>query len=81
VGAITHGLLLALALSLLNLFLPEVRREASVQSGGALLGGIVAGFFCLVWPWLLTGLHRPNAERALRSILHEIVSAATARAA
>ena len=80
-GAVTHGLLLGIVLALLYAFVPSVRHEAEVQPGGVIAFGVIAGFFCLVWPWLLSAFHRPFAERALRDILRQVVTSTPARAA
>lgn len=80
-GAVTHGLLLGLALGLLYLFVPQMRQDVAATPGGVTTSVAIMGFFCLIWPWLLSLLHRPNAERALQNILREVVASTPARAA
>lgn len=79
--AVANGLLPAIALALANAFFPAVRQAFTNVPGGlsSLLG--ILGFFALVWPWLLSALHRRFAEQALRRILRETLGKGSARAA
>ena len=79
--AVANSLLPAFCLALANAFLPAVRSAFADVPGGlpSLLG--ILGFFSLMWPWVLTALHRRFAEQALQRILRETLEKGSARAA
>jgi hypothetical protein len=73
-GAVIHSGLLGLILVGLYLSLPQMRRDVhATPTGPAIFFGIV-GFFALLWPWLLTALHRPHAARLLERIVREVAA-------
>jgi len=69
--AVVHGLLLGAALTLAFALYPPMRRDVAAYPHGVVLFWGMAAFWCLIWPWLLSALHKPHAERALRRILGE----------
>lgn len=69
--ALVHGLLLGVTMAAAFALVPDVRGAvASFPMGPVLFWGNV-GFWSLVWPLVLSAMHRPHAERALRRILGE----------
>ena len=80
--AVVHGLLLGAALAAAFALYPPMRRDMAGYPYGAWLFWGMAAFWCLIWPWLLSALHKPHAEGALRRILAETLgSAPTSEAA
>jgi len=72
--AVMHGLLLGAVLAAAFALYPPLRHDiASYPLGLGLFCGMAA-FWCLIWPWLLSALHKPHAEGALRRILGETLS-------
>ncbi len=73
--ALVHGLLLGAVLAAAFALDPAIRRDvADVRHGMPLFFGMAA-FWSLIWPWLLSALHKPHAERALRRVLGETLGA------
>lgn len=72
--AVAHGLLLGAVLAAAFALYPPVRRDIVEYRHGLLMFWGMAAFWCLIWPWLLSALHKPHAERALRQILAETLS-------
>jgi hypothetical protein len=79
--AVANGLLPAFALALASAFYPAMRSAFTIAPGGLPTLLAILGFFTLVWPWLLTALHRRFAEQALQRILRETLAKGSARAA
>jgi hypothetical protein len=79
--AVANSLLPAITLALANAFFPAVRPAFSNAPGGLPSLLAILAFFSLVWPWLLTALHRRFAEQALQRILRETLEKGSARAA
>jgi len=78
--ATLHGLALGLAFALASL-LPGVGQIIRTTPGhGAVLWSFVA-FWSLLWPRILTAVHRPFARNALERILREELSEPPLRAA
>lgn len=69
--AVMHGLLLGSVLALAFALYPPMRRDVAAYPHGLALVWGMAAFWGLVWPWLLSALHKPHAEQALRRILGE----------
>ena len=65
-----HGGLLGVVMAALYL-VPVLRAQVTAYAGGAPLYWGMLLFWSLVWPWLLTALHRPFARMALERILRE----------
>ncbi|HKQ56746.1 MAG TPA: hypothetical protein VJY35_02655 [Candidatus Eisenbacteria bacterium] len=79
--AVLQGLLLGTTLATVYLLSARFRDDVASHASGAWLFWGMGMFWSLVWPWVLTALHRPHAERALRRILHETLSDPHAQAA
>jgi hypothetical protein len=78
--AVAHGAMLGLLLLVCFATIPEMRREVAAYSfGPVILTGLLV-FFSLLWPWILTAVHRPIAKKTLLRILRgdEVISAANA---
>lgn len=72
--AVAHGLIMGAVLAVAFLLIPSIRPQVeSFPRGAWAFWGSVA-FWSLLWPWILSGLHRPHAERALRRILSETLN-------
>jgi len=72
--AVTHGLILAIGLLVCAAVLPTFRRQVeSYPQGYPVLVGMVV-FWCVLWPWILTAIHRRSAEGTLRRILQDTMS-------
>ena len=76
--AVLQGLLLGTTLATVYVLSARFRDDVASHQHGAWLFWGLGAFWSLVWPWVLTALHRPHAERALRRILHETLSDAHA---
>jgi hypothetical protein len=74
--AVAHGLLLGALLASAFALYPPMRPEIAGSPHGVWLFWGMAAFWCLIWPWLLSALHKPHAEKALRRILGETLSGA-----
>jgi hypothetical protein len=72
--AVTHAGILGLILVLLALTIPEMQRQIHAAPFGPYFFGGIVVFFCVLWPWILTGLHRHFADQALRRILTETMA-------
>ena len=72
-GAVTHGVVLGLILSVCAFTVPDMRRQIEVYPSGLALFISINLFFSLLWPWILTAIHRRFAEKALRRILSEVI--------
>ncbi len=71
--AVAHGALIGLVFVLVFFASSEMRREVASYSFGAhLFWGLVV-FFCVLWPWILSAMHRRFAENALQRILREVL--------
>ena len=72
--AAVHGLVLGLALSVCYVAFPGMRLQvASYPFGPWLFAGLTL-FWCILWPWVLTAIHRGFAEQTLRHILVDVLS-------
>jgi len=76
--AVVHGLLLGAVLAAAFALYPPMRRDVAAYSHGVWLFWGMAAFWSLIWPWLLSAIHKPHAEGALRRILSETLSGAPA---
>ncbi len=74
-AAVLHGLLIGGVAVLVYFFVPQIRRDVRAFAYGRTLFFALIGFFSLAWPWLLTALHKPRAERALLKVLRETLAA------
>ena len=72
--AVAYSALLGLLFLALYLFIPQMRHDVHSYPYGPLLFWSIVSFFCLVWPWILSALHRGPAEGALQRILRETLS-------
>jgi hypothetical protein len=54
--------------------IPDMRQQIDGYPFGLFLFLGIGVFFSLLWPWILTALHRRFAEKALRRILSEVMS-------
>ena len=72
--AVAHGAVLGLALLICLVVLPEMRSEIAAYTFGPVIFGGLLAFFSLLWPWILTALHRPFAEKTLQRILREVLT-------
>lgn len=72
--AVAHGTLLGAILLICLAAFPEMRREIAAYSFGPVLFWSILLFFCVLWPWILTALHRPVAEKTLQQILREVMA-------
>ena len=73
-SAVAHGAILGLILVLCATTIPDMRQQIDSYPFGLFLFLGIGVFFSLLWPWLLTALHRKFAEKALRRILSEVMS-------
>jgi len=76
--ALVHGLLLGAVLAAAFALYPPMRRDVAGYPYGAWLFWGMAAFWSLIWPWLLSAIHKPHAEGALRRILSETLGGAPA---
>ncbi|HKW50663.1 MAG TPA: hypothetical protein VJQ53_02930 [Candidatus Eisenbacteria bacterium] len=72
--AVAHGAILGTIIVVCAFFIPDMRRQIDTTPNGLYLFAGLLLFFCLLWPWILTALHRSFAEKALRRILSEVMS-------
>lgn len=72
--AVAHGGLIGLVFVAAYTLLPALRANIASYPHGLLWTGLLMGFFCLAWPWILTAIHRGAAERALQHVLEETLS-------
>jgi hypothetical protein len=79
--AVAHGLLLGATMAGVYALIPGMRREMAQYPYGAWLYWGNVAIWCVVWPWLLSALHKPHAERALKRILSETLSGSSPGAA
>lgn len=73
--AVIHGWLVGLAAGAPCL-IPAVWRDVKAYTYGPQIYLSMVLFWGLVWPWLLTAIHRPFASKALERILLEELGAA-----
>ena len=71
---VAHGTMMGILFVALYAFWPEMRREIAMYAYGATLFWSLVGFFCLLWPWLLTAFHKGPARQALERILRETMA-------
>jgi uncharacterized membrane protein (DUF485 family) len=67
-------LLLGVVLLICLAVIPEMRSEIAAHTFGPVIFGGLLAFFSLLWPWILTALHRPFAEKTLQRILREVLA-------
>lgn len=72
--AVAHGAILGLVFLISFLFVQELRRDVAAYDNGPLMFWGIVVFFCLLWPWILTAIHRKFAEKALQHILRDVMS-------
>jgi len=72
--AVAQGAVLGAILLVCAFTIPTARRQIAAYSYGPFLFGSLVVFFCFLWPWILTAIHRRFAEKALRRILGEVLS-------
>jgi hypothetical protein len=72
--AVAHGLLLGAAMAGAWALLPGMRREMAQYPFGAWIFWGNVALWCVAWPWLLSALHKPHAEGALKRILCETLA-------
>ncbi len=72
--AVVQGMVLGIAAVLAYSLWPEMRRDIGRYPIGPFLFWSQVAFWGLLWPWLLSLLHRGPAERALRRILVETLT-------
>jgi len=70
-AAVAHGLLLGVVLVAGYLLVPEVARDLQKYSNGSATFLDMVVFWSLVWPWILSRIHRPFARHAIERILRE----------
>ena len=73
-SAVIHGAILGSILILCAFAIPDMRRQIDSYPFGLSLFLGISLFFSLLWPWILTAMHRRFAEKALRRILSEVIS-------
>lgn len=73
-SAVAHGAILGLVLIVSGLAVPDMRRHIDSYPFGLPAFLSISVFFSLLWPWILTAMHRKHAEKALRGILSEVIS-------
>lgn len=79
--AVIHGALIGLALALAYL-VPAVQADVHRYPNGPWIFWGMVLFWSLVWPWILTAIHRPFARKALeRIMLEELTTDSRARSA
>lgn len=72
--AVAHGAILGLLFLATFAFFPEVQREIAAYPFGLVIFTTMAGFFCILWPWILTAIQKPVAEKTLVRILREVMA-------
>jgi len=72
--AALHGLVLGLGLAACTALFPAMRLQISSYPFGFYLFAGITFFWCILWPWLLTAIHRRFAEQTLRQVLADILS-------
>ena len=72
--AVAHGALLGSVFLICLAAIPEMRREIAAYSFGPPMFAGLLVFFSLLWPWILTAVHRSAAEKTLLRILREVVA-------
>ncbi len=70
---LAHGAVLGLMMVISAVAIPDVRRQVDSYAFGPLLFGVLLLFWSVLWPWILTAIHRRFAEKALRRILVEVM--------
>lgn len=68
--AVAHGVLLGVVLAMASLH-PSLQAQIESQPFGSWIFWSMAAFWSLLWPWILTGIHRGFARRTLEAILLE----------
>jgi hypothetical protein len=71
---VAHGAILTLVFVALYALMPGMRRDIDAYRYGPALFWSMVASWCLVWPWLLSAIHRKYVERALQRILRETLS-------
>lgn len=70
-----YGVWLCAALGIVGLcvafLVPSIRRMIEEYPLGAVAVGGLLLFWCVVWPWILTAMHKRPAARCLERILRE----------
>ena len=72
-GAVIHGAILGAVLITCGFTVPDVRRQIDSYPFGLYFFLSITLFFSLLWPWILTAMHRKYAERALVRILSDVI--------
>src|SRR5215831_9445424 len=72
--AVGHGALLGLLFLASFAAFPEARTEIAAYPFGLVAFAAIAGFFCILWPWILTAIQKPLAEKTLQRILRETMA-------
>ena len=72
--AVAHGAVMGLLFLALFTLIPEMRRQIGTFPHGTPIFWGIVGFFSLLWPWILTALHRGAARRALERILRDTMT-------
>jgi hypothetical protein len=67
---VAHGVLLGVVLAMASLH-PSLQAQIESQPFGSWIFWSMAIFWSLLWPWILTGIHRGFARRTLEAILLE----------
>jgi len=73
-AAVAHGLILTILFVVLYLVIPQFRRDVAAYSYGFAMLWSIVGVMGLLWPWLLSALHKGPARRALIRILNETLA-------
>lgn len=68
------GAAIGLILLVTYFFVPGVRDAIAARPPAGAYFWANAAFWCLLWPWILTALHRRFAARALERVLREELS-------
>jgi len=72
--AVVHGLILGFLFLAIFAAFPGMREQIAAQWFGLSIFTGLLVFFCLLWPWILTAIHRPIAEKTLQRILREVMA-------
>jgi len=72
--AVVHGAILGLAFLICFLTFQGLQRDVAAYAQGPLLFWGSVAFSSLLWPWIMTAVHRKFAEKALQRILREVMS-------
>ena len=72
--AVAHSAILGLTFLICFLGIERMRRDVAAYAYGPYMFWGLIIFFCLLWPWILTAIHRKFAEKALRRILREVMT-------